>query len=342
MNKNIEKQREEIASTLIDILNSGKELDWRAGWFSSGFGLGDVNAVTKKGYKGSNLIATYLTRVKNDYKDNRWVTFNQAQDLKGNVKKGEKGLRLLKYEEIDKKTKRPPKWEEIRSLPEEEYRAYVKENIYAWAKPFVVFNVEQCENLNIPQLDDLKMSEEELLKNNEQIESIIKNSSAPIYHDGGNQAFYRLATDDIHLPSIEKFMTKQDYYATALHEIAHSTGHESRLNRNLNNSFGDKEYAKEELRAEISSIFTQAELGIKVEGKALENHGAYVNSWKEIANEPNVLFDVINEAKDITDYIKDNYLKEKTSSKENGIIENPKDFETPFTEALLDHFEKER
>ena len=104
----------------------------------------------------------------------------------------------------------------------------------------------------------------------------------------------------------------------------------------------DKEYAKEELRAEISSIFTQAELGIKVEGKALENHGAYVNSWKEIANEPNVLFDVINEAKDITDYIKDNYLKEKTSSKENGIIENPKEFETPFTEALLDHFEKER
>ena len=75
---------------MIDILNSGKTVDWTPGWFASSFGLGDINCVTKKMYKGSNLIATYLTRVKNDYKDNRWVTFNQAQELKGNVKKGEK------------------------------------------------------------------------------------------------------------------------------------------------------------------------------------------------------------------------------------------------------------
>ena len=342
MNKNIEKQREEIASTLIDILNSGKTVDWTPGWFSSGFGLGDINAVTKKGYKGSNLIATYLTRVKNVYKDNRWVTFNQAQDLKGNVKKGEKGLRLLKYEEIDKTTKKPPNWSELVKLPLDEYRKYVKENIYAWAKPFVVFNVEQCENLNLPQIVDVKMSEEELSKNNEKIELIIKNSSAPVYYDGGNSAFYRPSTDDIHLPAVESFKTKEDYYATALHEIAHSTGHESRLNRNLNNSFGDKEYAKEELRAEISSVFSQAELGIVIDGRAMENHGAYLSSWLEIAKEPNGLYDVINEAKEITDYIKDNYLSKQEPLKKQVIVERPKDFETPFTESLLDHFEKDR
>ena len=340
MNKTIEEQREDIANALIQLLNSERELEWKAGWFSNGFGEGDKNAVSGKTYKGSNLLVTYITRSINGYKDNRWLTFKQAHDLGGNVKKGEKGIGLLKYQEIDLSTKQPPKWEEIRALDMEERIAYIKENIRIYANRFVVFNVEQCENLKLKAPEKKEMSAEELAKNNELIEKVISNSGAPIFYDGGSMAFYRPSTDDIHLPAIEQFKTKQDYYATALHEIAHSTGHESRLNRNLNNNFGSKEYAKEELRAEISSIFMQAELGLKIDGQVMENHGAYVQGWKEIAQEPNNLFEVINEAKDITDYIKDNYLDGKSNQKGLGLIENGNDVGTKI-EPLLE-MEKER
>ena len=343
--KALEQQRAELATALLELLNSDKQLDWKPGWFSNGFGDGDKNAFTGKRYNGINLFATYIVRVTRGYEDNRWLTFNQAKELGGSIKKGEKGIGLIKYTETDLSTKRPPNWKEINAMPMEERLAYIKENVRAFSNRFIVFNVEQCENLNLPKNADLKtMSEAELLKNNALIESVIRNSSAPVLYDGGNRAFYRPATDDIHLPKIEQFKTKQDYYATALHEIAHSTGHESRLNRNLKNMFGTTEYAREELRAEISAMFTQSELGIAIVGEVLESHGAYVEAWREIANIPEELGIVIKEAQKITDYIKENYLPQSATSRaveqEIAQLEHPTDFETPFTEALLDEHER--
>ncbi len=84
-------------------------------------------------------------------------------------------------------------------------------------------------------------------------------------------------------PVIEQFNTMQDYYATALHEIAHSTGHSSRLNRDMSGDFGSEKYAVEELRAELSSMFLQMENGIQLEGKHIENHSAYLANWLKAA-----------------------------------------------------------
>lgn len=315
MNSHVERQREEIAKALSEILDRGKIRDWQAGWFSDGFGAGDTNATSGKRYRGSNAIATYLARIRNEYRDPRWVTFKQAKDLEGQIRKGEKGIRLLKFKEWDLLTKREPDWEKINSLPQDEQSTYIAENIRYMTNSFVVFNVEQCENLNLKTPETQTMSEEELAKNNDKIETVIRNSSAPILYDGGNNAYYSPASDDIHLPEIKRFRTKQDYYATAIHEIAHSTGHESRLNRNLSGGFGSADYAREELRAEISSLFVQSELGIEIKGKALENHAAYVNAWKKIAKEPNDLFDVIGDAKGIADYIKEHYSEKQRENK---------------------------
>lgn len=340
----LQQQREAIAAALLEVLNSGKELTWQPGWFSNGFGRADVNATTGRAYRGSNVFMTYITRYMNGWEDNRWVTFNQAKELGGSIKKGAKGLPLLKYNVKDFKTGKEPNWAEIHALPIAEQYEYVRENVRSWTSRFIVFNVEQCDNLKLPPLDTLAMSEAEREKNNALIEAVIANSSAPVFYDGGNRAFYRPATDDIHLPKIAQFKTMQDYYATALHEIAHSTGHESRLNRDLQNTFGSKEYAREELRAELSAVFTQTELGISITGTALEQHGAYVEAWKEIAALPDELATVMEEAQAITDYIKEHYLPQRATSRtveqEIAQLEHPTDFETPFTEALLDELER--
>ena len=99
----------------------------------------------------------------------------------------------------------------------------------------------------------------------------------------------------------------QDYYATALHEIAHSTGHESRLNRDLAGSFGSESYAKEELRAELACVFMQMEQGIQLNGKHITNHAAYLNSWLQAAkNDTSVFFKAAADAQRIADYVADN------------------------------------
>ena len=313
------QQREALAQTLLNLIESKPNLEWKPGWFSSGMGAADRNAVTGTPYRGENLIATYLTRAMYGYQDNRWLTVKQANDLGGKVKKGEKGLRLVRYIEYDVLTKKEPNWTEIRALPLEERRQYIKDNVRICAKTFTVFNVEQCDGLTkLKKIEEKTMGEAEQAKQNEQIEAIIKNSEAPVFYDGGDSAFYRPSTDDIHLPKIEKFKTKQDYYATALHEISHSTGHASRLNRDMSGRFGSENYAIEELRAEISSMFLQSDLGLEIKGDVLEMHAAYVQSWKESITKPEILGKVIDEAKDIAEYISDNYCYKKTKLFEVG------------------------
>ena len=136
-----------------------------------------------------------------------------------------------------------------------------------------------------------EMELEERTKQIEIIERVIENSAAPINFDGGNRAYYSPIKDSIHLPEIKQFKSMQDFYATALHEIAHSTGHSSRLNRELSGGFGTPNYAREELRAELASIFMQIELGLSVEGKHFENHGAYLASWlKAVKNNQKEFF----------------------------------------------------
>ncbi|UKI14086.1 MAG: hypothetical protein L6V85_08240 [Clostridiales bacterium] len=93
---------------------------------------------------------------------------------------------------------------------------------------------------------------------------------------GGSQAFYKSSTDEVHLPSRGDFKSMQEFYSTALHEIGHSTGHESRLNRDLSGGFGSETYALEELRAEIASIFMEQDLEIEPsEGRLQKQCGLY-------------------------------------------------------------------
>ncbi len=132
-------------------------------------------------------------------------------------------------------------------------------------------------------------------------EHILKASGASITHAPGDRAFYRPATDSIHLPDRGQFPTADNYYATALHELGHWTGHPSRLDRDLAHPFGSEGYAKEELRAEIASMIVGDELGI---GHDPGQHAAYVGSWiKALQDEPLEVFRAAADAEKIHDYV---------------------------------------
>ena len=123
----------------------------------------------------------------------------------------------------------------------------------------------------------------------------------------GDRAYYSPTTDAICIPPKESFISESELYGTTLHEFAHSTGSEKRLNRQLKSYYADSEsYAIEELRAEIASVFMTVELGIKMSDSVVENHQAYVQSWlSQIKQDHNVLFTAIKDADKIADYLMD-------------------------------------
>jgi antirestriction protein ArdC len=162
-----------------------------------------------------------------------------------------------------------------------------------------VFNAKQIEG--IPEWTPKQRTVFEVV---EAAEHILNNCGATILHDQADRAFYNRSSDSIHLPPKHAFKDVAGYYGTALHEAAHSSGHPSRLNRaTLTESyrFGDISYAKEELRAELASVFLAAERGIPHNP---EQHAAYVGSWiKTLKEDKNEIFRAAHDASRAADFL---------------------------------------
>ena len=134
-------------------------------------------------------------------------------------------------------------------------------------------------------------------------ERILLESGADIRH-GGNEAFYDRTDDYIQVPERGQFSSQANYYATALHELEHWTGHPSRLNREASGDVRSESYAKEELAAEITSMFVSAETGIPQTQEHFDNHAAYVDYWvKAVKEDPNALSRAVNQAQKASEEI---------------------------------------
>lgn len=321
----VEEKRQAMAETLIQYIESNPAA-WERGWYTVPINA-PMNGKTQKKYKGLNSFYLSVLSAMKGYTDPRWITFNQAKELGGHVKAGEKSAEVMYWSWYDKATKKPFENKTVEGMTQEERQKYLDENVRPVLKFYQVFNAQQCENLPVYEAAQTpEMAAEERARQNALIERVIENSAAPVNYDGGNRAYYSPSSDSIHLPEISAFKTMQDYYATALHEIAHSTGHESRLNRQLTEGMRSRSgYAKEELRAELASVFMQSELGISVEGSHFENHGAYLAGWlKAVKDDPKEFFAAVTDAEKISDYVAENYLKERTEEK---VIESAADEE---------------
>jgi len=318
--KNKEEYRQRLAESFAHVLEE-KGLDWKKEW--GGRSAAPMNAVTKARYRGTNAFGLALISMINGYDDPRWVTMVQIMDQKGtyhpkekwHLKAGTEATYVEYWFPFDVKKKKALTWEEH----EEEMKNGRSEiDFVLSARYTAVFNASQVEGM--PELHSPGKQE---VSPDELLEKLSKNMGVAIFNDGGERAFYSPSEDRIHLPLPEIFHSEYAYNSTALHELAHATGHSSRLNRSFLGLFGTPEYAYEELVAEIASAFMGADLSKGAESEHLKNHKAYVQNWiSAIRNKPEMLTKAIKEAQTAACFMdwKAELITEQEFKKEVGMM----------------------
>lgn len=276
----------EVTQKLVTMIEKGTA-PWQIPW-KSGPCLAVPVRVNGAPYQGINVVLLWIEAQEKGYRSNRWMTYNQAKALKGQVRMGEKGT-LVVYANKFKKTVENDSGES-------------KDIMIPFLKGFMVFNVDQIDNLpakyQVPS-EGPELTEAQRI---ETAEKFFAEIGADIRH-GGSKAFYVISQDYIQLPAFKDFSEPQAYYATMGHETIHWTRHESRLNRDMGRKkWGDAGYAMEELVAEIGAAFLCAQLGITVEPR--EDHAAYVKNWLEVLNnDSKAIFTAASEAQKACNFL---------------------------------------
>lgn len=214
-------------------------------------------------YRGVNVLLLWSEAVKKGYKSSTWMTYKQAIEIGSNVKKGEHGSMVV-FASSYVKT--------------EEKNGKDVERSASFLKSYTVFNVEQIENL--PEKYKIKPVEPrgpvELIEASETFFA----ATGAVFKHGGAQAFYTPKGDYIQLPAPETFNGPESYAATKAHELIHWTGDSKRCDRKFGVKFGDDQYAREELVAELGAAFLCAMLGVTPEPR--EDHASYLASWLKV------------------------------------------------------------
>jgi antirestriction protein ArdC len=230
---------DEITERIIAELEAGR-LPWVQPWGTSGVAAPlalPKNAATRRRYSGINVLILWGAVVERGYAGQSWLTFRQALALGGSVRKGERGTTVV-YADC--------------FIPGEERQRAQETGKDARAihflKRFTVFNVEQYDGLPPELLAAAPPADTSLIE--PRVQALIATSGADL-RIGGKRAYYDVLGDFIRVPPPQAYFQPIDWHRTALHELGHWTGHESRLGREISNSFGSKNYAKEELVAEL-------------------------------------------------------------------------------------------
>ncbi|MCP4284793.1 MAG: DUF1738 domain-containing protein, partial [Gammaproteobacteria bacterium] len=240
-------------------------------------------------YQGINILMLWMCAMEQDYSAPIWMTFKQARELDGHVRKGEKGS-LVVYFNTMTKAGEDANGDEI-------------EHKIPFLRNYSVFNVEQIDGLpehyyatkaDAPKLDPVAR--------NEPLDGFFAATGASIRH-GGNRAYYAIGEDRIQMPVFETFREAGSYYATLGHETVHWTRHPSRLARDFGRKrWGDEGYAMEELVAELGSAFLCADLHITPEVR--EDHAAYIENWLDVLkSDKRAIFHAAAHAQKATDFL---------------------------------------
>lgn len=223
-------------------------IPWEKPWKAPRFAGGPYprNYFTGKPYRGINVLLLWSS----DYSSPFWLTFKQAQDLKGNVRKGERGTPIVFYKQLTERAENEGEHED--------------ERVPFILCHYIVFNMQQCDGLTLPEIEQTTTAPE--IDEDEICEGIVTGwENRPALHltsPAECRAYYRPSTDSVHMPMRSRFVDAPHYYSTLFHELIHSTGHESRLQRTFGDRFGDELYSKEELVAEMGAAFLCAIAGI--------------------------------------------------------------------------------
>lgn len=250
----------EITNRILADLDQGV-MPWEKSWAGTGgnpaLGL-PLNASTGRAYRGINVLSLWLAGAALGSDDLRFLTFKQALDLGGAVKKGEKGFKVYFYKKV-----------EVGGDEEAEEAG----RLVPFLREFTVFHVSQVEGCK--GLHEARETEAKPLPDD--TAELCQALGAAVFH-GGDRAFYQPGTDKLGMPWPDAFNTLNDYRATLYHELTHWTGHAARLDRKLATGRGTNDYAREELVAELGGAFLCAEYGLPYQTQ----HASYLKSWADV------------------------------------------------------------
>jgi antirestriction protein ArdC len=290
-----------VTNQIVELLESQK-LTWDKPWITlSKDGKRPHNASSGRMYSGLNQILLSVRQMRSKYPYSGWLTFKQIQDEGGRVLAGNKAssvfhFKLMYTDNMGRKYE--PEQVLQMSLSEQQDLELRKNSLLLY---YSVFNLAQTSGLSDTYYalnESPALSE---VEKDDTAEHLITETKARIIHMVANEACYNYVNDVIFLPERNQFKGIVPYYETALHELAHWTGHKSRLNRSLKNVFGSEEYAKEELIAELCSAFLCADLGFSM---SITNSAAYIQDWIRVLKEDSrYIFKAIKGAEEAARFI---------------------------------------
>jgi len=238
-------------------------------------------------YRGLNIILLWAASVAHGYTAPTWMTYRQALELGGQVRKGSRG-ELVIYADRLRKT-------------ETDEAGQDREIEIPFMKGYTVFNTDQIDGLP-EQYYAAAEQMPEAVERDAAVEAFFAATEADIRH-GGNQAYYSVGSDCVQMPPFETFESPEAYYSTLGHEVCHWTRHPKRLDRSFGRKRrGDEGYAQEELVAELGAAFLAADLGLSPEPR--DEHASYIAHWlKGLRNDKRFIFQAAAHAQKAVDYL---------------------------------------
>ena len=256
------------------------------------------NHLSGKQYRGINAFTTAIFGEIAGFDSDRWVSYKQAKELGGQVRKGEKGIPIVFFKILEKSKEMT----NVKTGGNEQVDMKIP-----FARYSTVFNLAQCEGIDyepLPLTDEPEYDHDPIAEIEDRIYSF--QNLPEIVHVADTRAFYRPSTDTVNVPALSEFRTPEAYYCTLHHELIHASGHKERLNRRSltdNHGFGSHEYSKEELVAELGACFLNSDAGI-FDANLLES-AAYMKGWlKALKENPAWLVQSANAAQKAVDYYK--------------------------------------
>lgn len=277
---------QEVTNRIITELEAGR-FPWVQPWDNGACSTGlPRNAASGRAYSGINILLLWGAVIERGYPSQGWLTFRQALDAGGAVRKGEKGVTVVYADRFTPETEK----EKARETGD-------AARSIAFLKRFTVFNVAQCDGLperltaaaaHLPEREAVPVAD------------ALLNATRADIRIGGNKAYYAPAADYVQLPPQPAFRDQINFYRTALHELTHWTGHGARLARDQSGAFGSDAYAREELCAELGSAFLCAALGIV----PTVRHADYLACWLDVLRaDPRAIFRAASHASRAADFL---------------------------------------
>lgn len=338
-----------FADMIIDRMEVIEASNWKQGWTDGEAMIGLPQNVTGRVYTGSNAFLCQLHSMKNNYKVPVYLTFPQLKDLGAFPKKGEKSIPIFKwgFSIHNRETGEKATLEEYDSIPKEERDKKYK--VIPYLKIFNEWNIDQTnlEEVNKEKYDALlskfeakEIKDDNGMYSNAAIDQMLASQSwvCPIEYTQQNpSALYNKSKDVIIVPRKDQFNISdtpeeiykdgEEYYSSLIHEMAHSTGHESRLNRlSPGGKFGGEEYAKEELVAELTAAMVGSALGF--DSRIRDNNTAYLKSWMSaLKKEPKFLLSVMSDVNKASAMVIEHIDEERVKLGEKALLDGNLDGE---------------